>query len=49
MLISEVQVEVHAKNGMCISFNKGVYWEILDEYHLGGHHGIDEAGGKEDI
>jgi len=46
MLISNVNVEAHAKNGMCVTFNKGVYRGSLDEDHLGGHRGVDGSGKK---
>ncbi|KAK1744257.1 rRNA biogenesis protein RRP5 [Skeletonema marinoi] len=42
-MLTEVQVEAHAKNGMCVSFMKGVYRGALDEDHLGGHRGVDEG------
>lgn len=45
-MLAEVQVEAHAKNGMCVSFMKGVYRGALDEDHLGGHRGVDEGKKK---
>lgn len=45
-MLTEVQVEAHAKNGMCVSFMKGVYRGALDEDHLGGHRGVDEGKRK---
>jgi len=45
-MLTEVQVEAHAKNGMCVSFMKGVYRGALDEDHLGGHRGVDEGKKK---
>lgn len=42
-MLTEVQVEAHAKNGMCVSFMKGVYRGALDEDHLGGHRGVDDG------
>ena len=32
----EVNVEQHAKNGICVSFMRGVYRGAVDEDHLGG-------------
>jgi hypothetical protein len=45
-MLTEVQVEAHAKNGMCVSFMKGVYRGALDEDHLGGHRGVDDGKKK---
>ena len=43
-MLMEVQVEQYAKNGMCLSFMKGVYRGAVDEDHLGGWRGVDEKG-----
>lgn len=45
-MLTEVQVEAHAKNGICVSFMKGVYRGAIDEDHLGGHRGVDEGKKK---
>ncbi len=45
-MLMKVQVEQHAKNGMCVSFMKGVYRGALDEDHLGGWRGCDEKKKK---
>ena len=45
-MLTEVQVEAHAKNGMCVSFMKGMYRGALDEDHLGGHRGVDNGKKK---
>lgn len=45
-MLMEVQVEQHAKNGMCVSFMKGVYRGALDEDHLGGWRGCEEKKKK---
>eukprot|EP00580_Thalassiosira_gravida_P017224 CAMPEP_0201661930 /NCGR_PEP_ID=MMETSP0494-20130426/4161_1 /ASSEMBLY_ACC=CAM_ASM_000839 /TAXON_ID=420259 /ORGANISM="Thalassiosira gravida, Strain GMp14c1" /LENGTH=2158 /DNA_ID=CAMNT_0048140171 /DNA_START=165 /DNA_END=6644 /DNA_ORIENTATION=+ len=42
-MLTEVQVEVHARNGMCVSFKRGVYRGSIDEDHLGGHRSVDTA------
>ena len=39
-MLTNVTVEAHAKNGLCVSFNGGVYRGSLDEDHLGGHRGL---------
>ena len=51
MLIKDVSVEAFAKNGLCVTFNNGVYRGCLDEDHLGGHRGVtdevtEEGGGE---
>ena len=50
MLIKDVSVEAFAKNGLCVTFNNGVYRGCLDEDHLGGHRGVTdevtEEGGE---
>ena len=43
-MLTEVHVEAHAKNGLCVSFNKGVYRGSIDEDHLGGHRGVEDGG-----
>ena len=30
-------MEAYAKNGLCVTFHRGVYRGSLDEDHLGGH------------
>jgi len=45
-MLMDVQVEQHAKNGMCVSFMKGVYRGALDEDHLGGWRSCDEKKKK---
>ena len=45
-MLTEVSVEAYAKNGLCVSFHRGVYRGALDEDHLGGHRGCDVIGGK---
>lgn len=35
-MLMEVNVEQHAKNGICVSFMRGVYRGAVDEDHLGG-------------
>jgi hypothetical protein len=45
-MLTEVQVEAYAKNGICVSFMKGVYRGALDEDHLGGHRGVDDGKKK---
>eukprot|EP00581_Thalassiosira_minuscula_P030960 CAMPEP_0183784830 /NCGR_PEP_ID=MMETSP0739-20130205/66191_1 /TAXON_ID=385413 /ORGANISM="Thalassiosira miniscula, Strain CCMP1093" /LENGTH=2127 /DNA_ID=CAMNT_0026028819 /DNA_START=64 /DNA_END=6447 /DNA_ORIENTATION=- len=45
-MLTEVQVEAHARNGICIAFNRGVYRGSVDEDHLGGHRGVDTKGSK---
>ena len=39
-LLKDVRVEAFAKNGLCVTFNNGVYRGCLDEDHLGGHRGV---------
>lgn len=37
-MLTEVRVEAHARNGLCVSFgDNGVYRGSIDEDHLGGH------------
>jgi len=37
-MLTEVRVEAHARNGLCVSFGDGgVYRGSIDEDHLGGH------------
>lgn len=51
-MLATVRVEAHARNGLCVSFHRGVYRASLDEDHLGGHRGSGGSGkgtkGKED-
>ena len=35
-MLTEVKVEQHAKNGMCVNFMGGLYRGSIDEDHLGG-------------
>ena len=48
-MLAEVSVEAFAKNGLCVSFHRGVYRGAIDEDHLGGHRGcaVESKGGKE--
>ena len=43
-MLAEVHVEAYAKNGICVSFNNGVYRGSIDEDHLGGHRGVEDGG-----
>lgn len=45
-MLTEVQVESHARNGICVSFMRGLYRGALDEDHLGGHRGVDDGKKK---
>ena len=48
-LINNIQVESFAKNGLCVTFNDGLYRGCLDDDNLGGHRsGIVESGKKKD-
>ncbi|KAL9187437.1 hypothetical protein ACHAXT_001540 [Thalassiosira profunda] len=40
-MLTQVNVEAHARNGLCVSFHEGVYRGSLDEDHLGGHKGAE--------
>ena len=42
-MLAEVHVEAHAKNGICVSFNNGVYRGSIDEDHVGGHRGVEDG------
>ena len=43
-MLTEVKVEQHAKNGMCVNFMGGLYRGSIDEDHLGGHNGDSKDG-----
>ena len=43
-MLAEVHVEAHAKNGICVSFNNGMYRGSIDEDHLGGYRGVEDGG-----
>ncbi len=48
-MLTEVHVEAYAKNGICVSFNNGVYRGSIDEDHLGGYRGVENAGKSKKI
>ena len=43
-MLTEVKVEQHAKNGICVNFMGGLYRGSIDEDHLGGHSGEKGEG-----
>jgi Ribonuclease G/E len=43
-MLTEVKVEQHAKNGMCVNFMGGLYRGSIDEDHLGGWRDYGEKG-----
>ena len=45
-LISNIQVETFAKNGLCVTFNDGLYRGSLDDDNLGGHRSVSGVESK---
>ena len=43
-MLTEVKVEQHAKNGICVNFIGGLYRGSIDEDHVGGHTGEKGEG-----